>query len=268
MEEDLGHSRSQLISAIEALPGGKASLDLHFLRSPNPKVFFVFVEKVACTSVKQALFTASFGNLYDLDPDYFFEGWKHHDLLHAFSHETFLVDGREVLASKDSKIITFCRNPYTRFVSAFANRVADPREPDSAFAQWTRREVLFNGARNGRFSHSISMLSKGIGLGDFARYVQDSPVNTHDVHWMSQHLINLAGKIDPISIVRFENFQDEFRAAWEEHVGTPFPILKRQERNRSTRSAYSYDRNTAAMVRDIYKEDFEIFGYDTDSWAD
>ncbi len=70
-------------------------------------------------------------------------------------------------------------------------------------------------------------------------------------------------------IGRFETFQHDFKALLG-RLGAPSEIVTLVERVRGqTAKVYlpaAYDGELADTVYGIYKDDFEAFGYDRDSW--
>lgn len=253
------------IAAIDATPAGSFVLDGHFLKSPNSQVFFLFVEKIGCTFLKQTLIHAMYGDLNQLDPQYFMAGWTHRNLVHAFAAEILAVDGRQVLRDQAAGIITFCRNPYDRFLSAYHNRILRLEEAELPLFYWHRRSILFNAARNGSLAGGMQRFAAGISIDDFARFVRDTPPHLRDVHWMEQHRLNLADFVTPAALVRFEDFDAQFRAVWQTYIGGE-GALSGAEKNASGKPAGGLQAETAAIVYDIYRRDFDLFGYAEESW--
>ncbi|RYG65441.1 hypothetical protein EON80_17330 [bacterium] len=265
MESSLDRS-PPLQKAIEARPFGNVTLGTHFLRSPKKDVFFIYVDKVACTYLKHSLFQQMWGDLHGVNPEIFMAGWEHHDFLHAFAGEVMTVDGRDALSVPGAKFITFCRNPYDRLLSAFTDKVLAPRPLERAHFEWVRREVLFQGARRGKYRNYVNVFNEGVPFSEFVDFIAHQDVGKLDVHWTPQHLINLAD-IVPSTVIRLERFDEEFPKAWEEAIGAKTPTITRPEQNKSKRAfAPAIDQATADMIYEIYKTDFELFGYARDSW--
>lgn len=126
--------REDIIGKIENRPGGNLSLDEHFLKTPREDVFFLFLEKVGCTTLKHLLIQTFWGDISSINPEYYMDGWAEKNLIHAISSEALTINGRDVLNKRDAKIITFCRNPYDRFVSAYVDKIVNTPKNESDFS--------------------------------------------------------------------------------------------------------------------------------------
>jgi hypothetical protein len=251
------------ISEIESRPLGLLTLDEHFLRSPHPEVFFVFVEKVGCTFLKHLLVHEMIGDVSRIDPEYYLPGLQRINLVHALSHEALRVDGREVL-SRPATTITFCRNPYTRFLSAYMDKIVDPPALELPYFCWIRREILFRKARSAVAGRATEWTDR-ISLREFAEFVRSQPAEQRDKHWAEQWSLNLADMVEHQEIVRIERFDADLDAIWQGYFGRPIP--RDQVFLTNTRKAGPIlDKDTADIIHAIYKNDFELFGYDPESW--
>lgn len=255
------------IRDIESRPYGRLALDEHFLRSPNPDVYFLFVEKVGCTFIKHVLIEASLGSLDQIDPSYFHTGWSLHNLVHAVAHEVLRVDGRLVLDNPDAKVITFCRNPYSRFVSAYKDKIDNTPDMEATYFKWIRREIFFYKARFNLSQQIVGKLGSRISLRDFATFVRRNPDIEHDRHWAPQHRLMLDGFLDHAHVLRLEHLDQTLPTIWQDLVGTEMPRPTKHATNPGSKTYPMLDQETADIIYEIYQTDFEVLGYDRESWV-
>ncbi len=243
-------------------------LDTHFLRTPCPNTFILYVDKIGCTFVKHMIVDNLYGDIYMLDPSFFLEGWSHHGILHFLAGEAITVDGRSVLSQPDAKIITFCRNPYSRFVSAYFNKILSPNPTELDHHQWVRREIMSKLLKSGRYEGDLQSFAEGVTLRHFAEFVRDTPPSERDLHWTEQWHVNLEDLIPDRHLVRFESFDRDFEDAWRRLVGEWPTTTCKMQRNSSSRPRGVLNKSTADIIYEIYREDFVRFDYARDSWMD
>jgi Sulfotransferase family len=143
-------------------------------------------------------------------------------------------------------IFTFCRNPFSRILSCYLDRIVGRDE-------------------------SYFVLKKRIGAaGDFApsfpqflEILGEPGVLDLDTHWKPQHR-NIAVDYYPYRFIgHFEDFATEFPAllAWlyggNEKLGEVRPGT-----SATSQLAAYYDDHAMRLVRDLYRRDFDLFGYD------
>jgi hypothetical protein len=220
-------------------------------------VFFLFVEKVGCTFLKHVLISEMLGSISEIDPSYYFKGWQKHNLIHTVAHEVLRVDGREVLARPDARIITFCRNPYGRFVSAYRDKIVNLPELEADHLLWVRREILFRKIRMAKGLRRLSASDYTVSIRDFADYVSRTSSADRDKHWAEQHLLNLADVIAPAEVIKLEDFDKRLGDVWKTFIGTTLEPTSDYERNHTRLPHRLLDEETANMIYDIYCRDFE-----------
>lgn len=252
------------ICEIENRPNGRLALDEHFLRSPHRDVFFVFVEKVGCTFLKHVLVNEMIGDVSLLDSEYYSPGLQPINLIHALSHEALRVDGRDVLRSGSVRTISFCRNPYSRFVSAFVDKIQNPPNLELPYFCWIRREVLFKKARHAAQGNHVTFASE-ISIDEFADFVYSQAVDQRDKHWAEQCSLNLADKVKHQEVIPIERIGLELPRIWREYFGKDF-VNRNYIKNSSGNSKPIITERLASKIYQIYKNDFDVFGYDIDSW--
>jgi len=125
------------------------------------------------------------------------------------------------------------RNPYSRLVSGFA---------------W----------RDGNWHKSVQP-----GKTDFTKYVESIRSRSlfkKDVHLMPQHeFLELDGTIGVDQVLRLENLGDDFRELCN-HLNVSLELPKRMVSKHKDAVEY-YDDHSRSIVFEIYKKDFELFGY-------
>ena len=168
----------------------------------------------------------------------------------------------EMLTSPEWCRFCFVRNPYDRLFSAYKSKIGDPDgDPNYREEQNEIREMFEYPRRNGQRVGIVSFR-------DFVRYVHAGN-RWYDGHWCVQTRMLATKMISYDFIGRFETFQDDFKALLG-RLGAPPEIVASAEKvHGQTAKIYlpaAYDRQLANNVYGVYKDDFEVFGYDRDSW--
>ena len=209
-------------------------------------VYFV-VQKVACTSIKTAL-----APLFDLDTsraDARREDANPHFIIHRIFQDSGYQIGRdELLASPrydDYFKFAFVRNPWDRLVSCYLDKIAGTHK-----------------SGNIGFS-TFPEIRKGMPFAEFVRAVHAIPDTEANSHFRSQHvsLLDPDGRLMPDFVGHFEDLQKDFAHVGRE-IGGPeieLPHILRSERTPNYSEFYNGD--TAALVRERYERDTELFGY-------
>ncbi len=255
-----------LMTEIQARPGGNLSLDEHFLKTPREDVFFLFLEKVGCTTLKHLLIQTFWGDISSINPEYYMDNWTERNLIHAISFEALVINGREVLNRKNVKIITFCRNPYDRFVSAYVDKIANTPKQETDFFKWIKREILFKKLRENFGNKKIVESLLEISIADFVEFVKHTPEEHRDKHWISQHALNLADIINISEIIKLEDFNQKIPIVWKELFGIEISMESDICDNKVRRNKKYLTEEVANTIYEIYKKDFDLFGYEKDSW--
>jgi hypothetical protein len=186
---------------------------------------FISNPKVACSTIKNSLLDG-------------FEGDVHGEAAARFSGSP----------NKDHDFFCITRNPYSRVLSCFKNKIGHGKEinPKNVWHPFCRR---FN----------IDPQSQPT-LKDFLNLLaQDEHPETFDMHYRCQH-INLHSKyIKPAYIGRIENFEniEQYLAKYS------IKILTRNRHKTGSLTTYKSDirPDEAALITEIYKQDFDIYGY-------
>jgi hypothetical protein len=225
----------------------------HSRASTKHRYLTVAVPKVGCTTMKRALH--AFEGLAPADP-----WWAVHDAgeslrLSAYSN----ADVETMLTSPDYLRFAFVRNPYERLLSAWKSKVLRPADTQYASLRAEMR-VAYGYPADGEDSPVVA-------FGDFARFVI---ATAHpDGHWARQTEVLACDEIAYDVLGRFETFDDDFRDILERLDAPPEVVALAHEVTNPTEylpPAAAYDTELAALVYDYYRDDFERFGYERDSW--
>ena len=233
----------------------------HTWASRSHKYLYVAVGKAACTKIKLTLHQLEGYPPVD-DPS----------LIHDRDHPRCAFVPRltdfpneeaiDILASPEWFRFCFVRNPYYRLFSAYKSKMLNYLDPQY---QPVRDHI------RGKYGYPVrgGQPAGMVAFRDFVRYVEEMTDQDRDFHWRSQTALVMLAAIEYGFIGHLESFQDDLEhvlrrlGASDELIGTiPEPV------NPTTKMyhAAAYDRELAARVYDMYRDDFENFGYDCDSW--
>ncbi len=169
----------------------------------------------------------------------------------------------DILSSPDWFKFAFVRNPYYRLFSAYKSRIMNRVAHDYGWAKEAIRKKYEYPIRDGQPDGMVSFR-------DFVDFVLSSTGRAHwDVHWHMQSDILLLDVVTYDFIGRLETFAEDFMYVLE-RLNAPADVLATGSivRGKSVEihHAAAYDRDLADRVYEAHKPDFEIFGYDKDSW--
>jgi hypothetical protein len=135
------------------------------------------------------------------------------------------------------------RNPYARTLSVFLNKFHG------------------RGAQAKKFARAIGHQLPG-DFGEFVSMIAHQSPAEMDPHWRVQYDNLFCDIIAYDHFVRFENFESEFRAVLERFYDAAqiHSVRKRERPTEDKLSAY-YTPELVLLVRDIYRRDFDFFGY-------
>jgi hypothetical protein len=222
----------------------------HSRASIKHKYLTVAVPKVACSTIKRTL--------------HVFEGLGQAERLaleHGAGEEMRLSRlskkaATDALNSPEWLRFVFVRNPYDRLLSAWKSKISSSHD--------THYEAVRQEMRARLGHHDVT-------FGDFVRCLTSSADAglQADGHWERQTVVGLHDVIDYDVIARFENFAAEFRAILQ-RLGAPADVVALADEVTNPTEPMpltaAYDSDLAAIVYTYYREDFERFGYERDSW--
>ena len=167
-----------------------------------------------------------------------------------------LDDGaqREVLEAPDFLRMTVVRNPYTRLVSAWTNKVllCEPGVKD---------EYLQIKGRLPDFREKFM-----VSFPEFVEYVEEKcDLRTCNNHWRRQVDHTFFPAMNFSLVVKVEQLAEGLRR-FERHLGSSNSLVA-DGKNKSIPSGPGlYTRELADKVYSLYRADFEVLGYDRNAW--
>jgi len=225
----------------------------------DKRYLYVEVPKAACTQMKELLRTVE-----GAPPIKVFAGGARETRRDMFIHSRSNVPlpslaelddktQREILEAPDFLRMTVVRNPYTRLTSAWRNKIllCEPAARD-IYAR------IKGGPPDFRKKSLVS-------FPEFVEYLaNDCDLRACDGHWRRQVDHTFFPALNFSLVARVERFGEGLRT-FERHLGlSQLPVTA--ERNVSIAGDAPYTPELADKVYSLYRSDFEVLGYDRNSW--
>ncbi len=252
---------NQLRALLDSHRQTRGSLWWHTWASPAHKYLYVAVGKAACTKIKLTLHRL--------------EGYpvlERAALVHNRDHAGSMFVPRltdfpnaeaiEILTSSEWFRFCFVRNPYYRLFSAYKSKMLNYRDSQYQPVRDEIRHRYGYPLRDGRPAGMVAFR-------DFVRYVEGIADQDRDFHWRSQTALVMPAVIEYGFIGHMETFQHDFEHVLQRLGASAELMATIPELVNPTTKLYhaaAYDRELATRVYDMYRSDFEAFGYDQDSW--
>ncbi len=233
----------------------------HAFVSKQYKLLYVATPKVACTSLKWW-----FASLEGYSPKIFETAESIESNPDLVVHDLFPVVAPGVTGLKAEDLATpMCsdeyfrfavvRNPYKRIFSAWQSKLL-MREPLQS-APYIKYDFFWMPIKN---AHDIASAFEAF----LVHLVSQEAPNYMDDHWTPQVTILRPDIISYTKLVQIEN-PKKLTAALGNHLGPNFldPFLN-YHKNESLipYSPRFFTKKAVALIQSLYKEDFQIFGYD------
>jgi hypothetical protein len=217
------------------------------------------VSKAGCTSMKWLLHS-----LERLPPIEYFVGSQRESRRDMFIHERGnlkipslldLDDATQelVLTSPQFMRFTVVRNPYTRTESAWKDKVRLCAPTYERFYRAIKGKLP-----TGNDSSSL------VSFQEFVNAISREDLVNCDAHWRLQVAQTLRGALNFSHIGHLEDFSTII-GILHAHLGAA--QSQRSTNLNRTAGASHYDEDIAKAVYALYRQDFEAFGYDPDSWV-
>jgi len=221
-------------------------------------VVYTEVSKVACTKIKKTLFKMSQDDdLATIDSK----------SVHRKNHNKFkgaedFSDKNLYKVLKSDEFFKFCfvRNPYSRAVSAYNDKIAFPFQTN----EYTKMHYkILKWARSKSLKYSDDFVTFDI----FIKYICQQSFFEMDRHWMPQHIALWHPVIDYNFIGRYENFFDDFKYVLKEIQASSILIDTIDiKENVGSGLVTTFSEDTADIFYKKFIKDFELYSYDQYSW--
>lgn len=242
---------------VDVLRAALRSFDYLVNIAPQFRVFYVEVPKAACSTIKYLIQTAIYRERGDeVAADRI---RTNREAVHnpaggpASSPLKIGIDEANRILSGAAGYYGFAvvRNPFTRTLSAYLNKVVNPLS--HSFPDQIRR---FAGIEPGG---DVSYV-------DFLRAIESRNGSVSlDQHWRTQRSILHPEAVAYSEILRFETLRAGLGPLFDRLAPFVTPADFPDPHNvthAAQRAAEYYDAEAIALVRRIYQEDFAAFGYD------
>lgn len=233
----------------------------NFIHVRSRGFVFGYVPKVACTNWK------SIFRLLEGQPDPLNPRLAHDRQTGGLTYLDTLAPAQAQALLDDAGVPKYCfvRNPYSRALSGYLNKVERFNHPEGQASEVHFRQVHAGirqwHARRGREIDAV-------GFGDFLAFVEGAPQHpwAQDEHWLPQHQLIAPDRVHFDFIGRFERLQaDAAELLQRMRCDAPFPTreaIRFPGSGTDQKVAQHYTPECAAAVRRIYARDFELLGYD------
>lgn len=218
----------------------------NYLINVSERYGLVYVEtpKVGCTTIKRFLQEIEAepgadlpGNVHD----------KKNSPVQSPNSSQYTVD--QILGGARFVRFSFVRNPYTRIVSAYLDKIVTN--------QWEKQR---------RLPPLGYDPNDEVEFHDFLKSISRYPPERMDIHWMPQHTILRPDRIDYEFMGRFETFTESFQYFVEQFLPThlnrvPTENAAKHRTNADARVKELVGPKEDALIRQLYEQDFKTFDY-------
>ena len=152
---------------------------------------------------------------------------------------------------------TFCfvRNPFTRLLSAYLDKIQG-NKPEKQY-------ILLHRGEN------PTELNRELTFSDFVCAVCEQPIANMNSHWRLQYYLTYQRTMDYSFIGRFEHFEEDLQCILR-RIDPGFMAYWASETRHATRTTELVDQYYSEELKEKvylkYKEDFDHFGYNKNSY--
>lgn len=168
------------------------------------------------------------------------------------------------------KKVTIVRNPFSRAVSCYLNRIAgfgsEKYDQQSRLTEWVHNRIAILSWCTGRRVSIYEAASMEISFTNFIEFICEQHDYQMDRHWVSQRQATYVDTIDYDFIGRFENLKESMATIVEMSGGrSNWTMGKALNTTRKKIDiAGLFDTNLLRSFQRRFYDDFEIFGYSKD----
>jgi len=211
---------------------------------------YVFVEtpKVCCSTIKLSL-----QRLETALPDFI---WPDEMDVHNRDFSPLLKPSQvlnfDALLDTES-LFRFCfvRNPYTRLLSCYLDKIAGNKPPKRAILTALGRET--------------NDLKVDVSFSDFVNAIDSQSIQEMNPHWRPQYYQTFQNTLEFDFIGKFESFSDDFRYVLTSIVAGGITSLSTEVRHKTGASHlldHYYTEEILAKVNQLFAVDFTAFDYE------
>jgi Sulfotransferase family len=227
--------------------------------SVDKRYMYFDVPKAACTQMKELLrsiegappITVFAGGAWETRRDMFIHSRENVPLPSLIELEDTMQ--KDVLEAPNFLRMTVVRNPYTRLASAWKNKIR--------LCEPAGRDIY------ARIKGGLPDFGKKsvVSFPEFVEYLaNECDLRNCDGHWRRQTDHAFFPALNFSLVARVERFGEGLRA-FEQHLGlAQLPMAA--GRNMSIVGDAPYTSELADQVYSLYRSDFEVLGYDRNSW--
>jgi len=212
------------------------------------KYIYVETPKVGCSTIKNVLQRMEL-NYPDLVRDDFEDIHDRHYSPLISPSQTCGFD--RLLHDPNFFVFSFARNPYTRLLSAYLDKIKNNRPP--------KKSIL------SAMGQSPDNIEKQIPFNEFIDVICNLDIAYMNPHWRIQYYQTMQDSIDYDFVGRMENFQEDyiyvFNKINKNYSDYYSPEIRHATNSHKLLQEY-FDDKLTEKVYEKYKIDFTHFGYD------
>ena len=257
-------NNQQLIAFIER---DKTDTSTSSWVSPSLKYFYIGLGKTASSRIKLSLHKLEGHEATG----------RHFPWLHARDkpNQDFVAtlndfttdEATQIMNASDWFRFCFVRNPYDRLFSAYKSFIMQDITPPSPFYNKIKDDIR----RMYDYTYRAEKQGGTVTFRDFVQYVEDTIKQRRDYHWCTMTDGLRPDLINYDFVGYFEHFNRDFKHVLQQlgvdEVLIPDLLDPVNESNiKRLPLAAVYDWDLADRVYQLYKKDFETYGYERNSW--
>ena len=212
------------------------------------KYIYVETPKVGCSTIKSVLQRMEL-NYPDLVRDDFEDIHDRHYSPLISPSQTCGFD--RLLNNPQFFVFSFARNPYTRLLSAYLDKIKNNRPPKKSILK--------------ALGENPDNIEKEIPFDEFIRVICDLNIQQMNPHWRVQYYQTMHDSIEFDFVGRMENFQEDCISVFSKINGSYADYYSPEVRHATNSNALLhkyFDDKLTEKVYEKFKIDFRHFGYD------